>query len=482
MVHVLSGWQVQPTSGKGLWAMAAKKQVDHLIVNGEIFTGERASPYIKDGAIAVDGNRILAIGDTRSLSARYAAPNLINVGGAIIHPGMIDTHLHATSIALHGLPVSIDQISQSKISYADVKVHTDEALTDALVAAAAVALLRRGYTCFKEAGTVFETDAFASALQRIGMRGMVSAPFGWDDVSHFERHAPGMITKRLMGRAPADAATVIKRIERELTRNTDKDTLVTGYVRLYGEGSATDELTRDASDLAREAGVLFNQNQGFLRMWEELETKKYGMSGIARLRRLGALNEGATLSNVNVMSDLDAELVVENRPGITWCPNNALHRAVHPADPCRLPQLINEGVCVSLGMDHTMFHPLGTAGMVSLLLSAQSGQRLDDAEPFYMQTANAARDIGFGDQLGTLSVGKRADIVVRAAEDITHTALEQAGGLLALSSSYMPVDLVMIDGQIVMKGGRLTRVDQAEVLHRALEHRRRLLERAAGNA
>ncbi|WP_085032593.1 amidohydrolase family protein [Ensifer aridi] len=462
--------------------MVVKQQVDHLIVNGEIFTGDRMSPYLGNGAVAVNGNRIVAVGDTSSLLERYASEHVLDVAGAIVHPGMIDTHVHATSIVLHGLPVAVDEVSAFKVSYADVKVETDDESTDALVAAAAVALLRRGYTCFMEAGTVFETDAFANALERIGMRGMVSAPFGWDDVGIFESLAPATITARLMERAPADRATVIRRLERELTRNVDKDALVTGYVCLYGECSATDELTRDASELAKQAGVLFNQHQGFLRKWQEFETKKYGLSGVQRLHRLGALHEGTTLSHMNVMSDLDAELVVENRPGITWCPNNALHRAVHPTDLCRMPSLMEDGVCVSLGVDTTMYHPLGSAGMVSLLLSAEYGKRLDDAEPFYMQTVNAAQNIGYGDELGMLSVGKRADIVVRAVEDITHTALEQTGGLLALSSSQIPVDLVMIDGQIIMKGGRLTRVDQTEVLHHALAQRRRLLARAAGNA
>lgn len=459
-----------------------KQQVDHLIVNGEIFTGERASPYIKDGAIAVQGNRIVAIGDTAELSSQYDADNLIDVAGGIVHPGMIDTHLHATSLALHGMSVALDQLSENQVSYAQLKEQTDDEATEAFVAAGAVALLRRGYTCFMEAGTVFETDAFASALQRIGMRGMVSAPFAWDDVSDFEVHAAGTITDRMMERAPPDRKIVMQRLERELARNKDENALVTGYVCLYGEGSATDELTRDASDLARQAGVLFNQHQNFIPIWGITEAKKYGMSGLARLHKLGALHEGTTLSHMNVISPEEAELVLETRPGITWCPNNAMHRAVHPTHPCRMPELIEKGIVVSLGMDTIMYHPLGTAGMVSLLLSAASGKRLGDAEPFYMQTANAARNIGFGDKLGTLSVGKRADIVVRAAEDITHTALDQAGGLLALSSSQIPVDLVMIDGQLVMEDGRLTKVDQAEVLHQALAQRRRLVKLATVSA
>lgn len=458
--------------------MTDKQQVDYLIINGEVYTGDRASPFIRNGAIAVKESRIVNVGETSELIAKYKPLDSIDVAGAIVHPGMIDTHVHATSIVLHGLPVSTDHPIKSKVSYADVKVQTDDESTDALVAAAAVALLRKGYTCFMEAGTVFETDAFVAALERIGMRGMVSAPFGWDDVSTFEKHSPGMITTRLMERAPADKATVLRRLERELTRNTDKDTLVTGYVCLYGEGSATDGLTKDASDLAKQSGVLFNQHQGFIPLWEEVETSKHGISGVERLHRLGALHKGTTLSHMNVMSDHDAELVVEHKPGLTWCPNNALHRAVHPAKPCRFPALMKQGVSVSLGIDTTMYHPLGTSGMVSLLLSAACGERLDDGEPFYMQTANAAQNVGLGDQLGTLAPGKRADIVVRTAHDITHTSMEQGGGLLALSSFNIPVDLVMINGQIIMRDGLLTQVDQDEVLRRGLEQRRRVLERA----
>ncbi|WP_139811922.1 amidohydrolase family protein [Ensifer aridi] len=458
--------------------MIDKLQIDHLIMNGEVYTGDRASPFIRNGAVGVEGSRIVAVGNTRELTAKYQSRDIIDVGGAIVHPGMIDTHVHATSIVLHGLPVSTDHPVESKVSYADLKVQTDDASTDALVAAAAVALLRRGYTCFMEAGTVFETDAFGAALKRIGMRGMVSAPFAWDDVSTFEKHAPGTITAKLMERAPADKATVLRRLERELTRNSDKDALVTGYVCLYGEGSATDSLTKEASDLAQEAGVLFNQHQGFIPLWEEVETTKHGLSGVERLHRLGALHEGTTLSHMNVMSERDAELIVESKPGLTWCPNNALHRAVHPAKPCRFPALIKQGVTVSLGIDTTMYHPLGTSGMVSLLLSAACGERLEDSEPFYMQTANAARNVGLGDRLGTLAPGKRADIVVRAAHDITHTSLEQGGGLLALSSFSLPVDMVMVDGQVIMKDGQLTRVDQGEILQRGLEQRRRVLEKA----
>ncbi|MER8798920.1 amidohydrolase family protein, partial [Mesorhizobium sp. M0984] len=456
-----------------------RQAVSALIINADIFTGNRATPRIQNGAIAVNDGLIVDLGSSQVIESKYQPVDLIDVKGAIVHPGMIDTHLHAMSVSLHGLPIAIDNAPTGRqVSYAAVKVETDDMATEALTKAASIALLRRGYTCFIEAGTVFETDAFASGLQAVGMRGMVSAPFGWDNVSLFEALAPGMITPRLMERVPADTDLVLKRLERELSLRGDRDGLVTAFVCLYGEGSATEELTRQAHALARKNNVLYNQHQGFLPQWHDAVMQRDGETGVARLQRLGILNPDTLLSHMNVMSDRDFELVLEAKPGITWCPNNALHRAVHPNCPCRLPSLARSGVPVSLGIDTTMYHSLGTMGTGSLLLSAMVGERLDDSEPFYMQTAIAAKNIGFGDELGTIAVGKRADIVVRRTEDITHTPLDDQGALLAMSSSQVPVDLVMINGDIVMKGGQTTKVDQSEVLRAAVEQRSRLVEKA----
>lgn len=455
------------------------QRIDKVLVNGEIYTGDRAHPYINGGFIAIDRGRIVAIGQSCDDSLLKDSGRVIDVKGAIVHPGMIDTHIHATSMFIHGLPVSVDQASVERIPYSNVKVSTDEEITSALVEAAAIALLRRGYTCFMEAGTVFETDAFASALKKVGMRGMVSAPFGWDDVSAFEEHAPGMVGAGLLKRSPADLETVMSRLRRELARNENPNELVTGYVCLYGEGSASDELIKQANELALESGVLFNQHQGFLRIWLELEKEKYGRTGIERLRQLGALGPNTTLSHMNVMTDDDAQLVVGEKPGITWCPTMAIQREVHPTDPCRIPSLIKSGVSVSLGMDTIMANPLGTAGTGCLLLSSMIGERLDEADPFYMQTSVAAKNIGREGDLGTIAVGKRADLVVRKADDITHTALDIYGSVLALSSSQIPVDTVIVDGCIVMESGVMTKVEQQEVLSSALKQRKRLLEIAA---
>ncbi|WJI80978.1 amidohydrolase family protein [Mesorhizobium sp. C374B] len=188
--------------------------------------------------------------------------------------------------------------------------------------------------------------------------------------------------------------------------------------------------------------------------------------------RLGALNPNTTLAHMNVLFEKDIELILLKRPGLSWCPNNALGYRITPPNKCWFPYLYKNGVSVSLGVDTTVIHPIGIAGLLSLYLSASFGERLNDADPFYMQTIDAANNVGLGDRLGSLTVGKRADVVIREARDITHLSWrDDTGILLSLSSSMIPVDTVIIDGRIVMEKGRLTTMDQDAILAEAVLQR-----------
>ena len=460
--------------------MAQKQSVDLLVANGDLFTADKGRPHFRPGAIAVDDGTILAVGAEAEILSRFAAGRTIDAQGGIVHPGFIDTHLHATSMLLHGLPMDIAGRTENTVNYARIKIETDDDMTAAFTAAAAVVLLRRGYTLFMEAGTVFETDAFADALTRCGMRGLVSVPYGWDDMSLRRDQAPGTINDTLSVRAPADAKRVMDGLHKELRRNRNRNALVHGYVCLNGEGSASDDLIRGAVALARDHGVVFGQHQAFLPRWTRAQHEKYGESGVARLHRLGALGPATLLAHMNVLSADDADMIRATKTGVAWCPNNALDRGVFPAHRCYHPSFYKAGLNVSLAIDTTLTYPLGSAGIAALLLAAAAGEHLAAADPFHMQTSVAATNIGLGGTLGSLSAGKRADIVVRAVHDVAHTSLDEVGGVLGTSSAMIPVDTVAIDGRIVMQGGRLTTLDQGDILATAVHQRDRLLRRLAG--
>ncbi|MEI9425799.1 amidohydrolase family protein [Mesorhizobium sp. Cs1299R1N1] len=449
-----------------------KETVDTLIFNGDIFTGDRSQPHYRPGAIAIQDGALVGVGQELQILSAYQASRTIDAGGALVHPGFVETHLHMTGMAYHGAPFSPQSGAKTKLNYAVLKAATNPIVTSAYTAAAACSMLQRGFTLFFEPGTIFETDAFAESMTKCGVRAMVSAPFGWDDLSSFDEIFPELHNDAVVKRAPADAERVIDQCKREIARNEDENALVRGYVCLYGEGTATDDLTREAAKLAAESTVILWQHQSFLPEFVRDERRKRGDSGAVRMQRLGALAPNTTLAHMNVLDEADIELIISEKPGLSWCPNNALGYRVTPPSKCWFPYLYKNGVSISLGVDTIMIHPIGIAGLLSLYLSASFGERLDDADPFYMQTIDAANNLGLGDRLGSLTVGKRADVVIREARDITHLSWrDDMGTLLSLSSSMIPVDTVIVDGKVVMEKGRLITMDQDAILAEAMRQR-----------
>ncbi|WP_331375472.1 amidohydrolase family protein [Sinorhizobium chiapasense] len=450
-----------------------KKTVDIVIINGDIFTGDRSQPHYRPGAIAISDGVIVGIGHEQEILSEYDAARKVDAQGAMVHPGFIETHLHSTGMAYHGAPFSPLSGTASKVNYSSMKAETDPDITAAYTAAAACSMLQRGFTLYFESGTVFETDVFAETMTRCGVRGMVTAPWGWDDMSNMTDGYG--LNETLMRRAPSDARRVIDQCKHELARNEDDNALVRGYVGLQGGSSSTDELIQEAVRLATESNAIFWQHQAFDPVSDAEERRKYGDAGTVRMSRLGGLGPNTTLAHMNMLDEPDIELILATKPGLSWCPNNAMVHRITPPHKCWFPHLYRKGVSISLGVDTTMIHPIGIAGLMGLYLSRLVGDSLSDSDPFYMQTIDAARNVGLGDRLGSLTVGKRADVVIREARDITHYSWrDDMGILLSLSSSMIPVDTVLIDGKVVMEKGRLTTMDQDEILAEAM-HQRDLL-------
>ncbi|WJI80977.1 amidohydrolase family protein [Mesorhizobium sp. C374B] len=226
-------------------------------MNGDVFTGDRDQPHYRPGAVAIKDSVIVGVGPESEILSVYESAQKIDARGALVHPGFIETHLHMTAMAYHGAPFSPHSTAATKVNYSTLKSATNPTITAAYTAAAACSMLQRGFTLFFEAGTVFETDAFAESMTKCGVRAMVSAPFAWDDLSTYEELWPHMMPDALKRRAPADAGRVIDQWKHEIARNKDENALVHGYVGLYGEATATDELTREAVKLAAESKAIF---------------------------------------------------------------------------------------------------------------------------------------------------------------------------------------------------------------------------------
>lgn len=460
--------------------MPDKQLVDRILTNGTIFTANIDQPFYSRGAIAIVDGRIAGIGKEDEITQKFDTAETIDLNGGVVHPGIIDAHLHLLSVPFHSLRIDPDGRSANQISYSSIKTETDDASVAAFATSTAITCLKKGITLFAEPGTLFETDALAAAVETVGSRAMVSAPYAWDDVKIFYDLMPGTMSDKLMQRAPADANRVVTQTRRELERNRHADALVKGYVCLYGLGSGTSDLISECVAIARDHEVAFSQHDGYLPEYVDAEEARFGATGIARLAALDCLGSDVSLTHLNVVRVEDVHTIRTSGTNVLWSPMNALHRGLHLDHTCHHPQWVRDGVTVAIVSDSAMDYAIGSTGLAGLFLSGAVGNRLDPHLPFYMQTIEAAKALGIERDLGSLEVGKRADIVVRKPKDMSEIPLSELGSLLTTSSAMMNVDRVFIDGRTILKDGEMVTLDEGAALADSLAQRERILKRVSG--
>ena len=236
---------------------------DILVRNGFVITVDAARTVYPAGAVAILGRDIVAVGPEREVAARFKGRRVLDAGGAPVHPGLIDAHYHVTMHLTRGAVT--DDPNERAVGGQDTSKPTlysqwFNALTDedehASAMLASLEMLRNGYTCFMDPGTIFEPDAAAAAVEAVGIRANLADPFLWDLGS-------GTQMARELERAPPGLERCLEVMGGQLWRNADPEALVQGHIAIYGSASASDELQLAAKVRADEHGVPLHQHQSF---------------------------------------------------------------------------------------------------------------------------------------------------------------------------------------------------------------------------
>ena len=429
---------------------------DLMIRHGHIITVDGAGTVHPDGALAIKGNAILAVGPDDAVAAGYTAPRVLDAQGAAVHPGMIDPHVHI-STHLSRTIVSDNPAIDSFAMFANwYNVLEDEdEHANALVACAEMAL--NGFTAAMEPGTVFSPATLAEAAEAVGVRISVSDPFIWDtDVG-------GNPLARHLRRAPPDAARVAATLGRELHRNADLTGRTHAHVSVYGSGSASEELEVEAKRLADAHGVVLAQHQNFSAKQLELDDARFGKHSLVRLAELGVLGPNCSFTHMNVIREDETEAVVGSGMSLIWQPGNYQYYGIALTHRSRMPELIGRGVNVSPCVDAAKLWTFGDMARIAYLVARQGGDYLSCETLLRMQTIGAAQALGLGHLVGSLEPGKRADIVIRRdGRPETLPGLHPVMQMMMLSGARS-VDTVLCNGEVIVRRGELTRVDAAVI-------------------
>ena len=451
----------------------ATRSCDLMVRHGHVLTMGPRRDVFTDGAIAIVDGEIVAVGTDDDVSEAFTPSRVIDAKGAAVHPGYIDGHVHVSHASSRGALSDSAGFEEGMLFYGAWwrELRSSDEYASAL--GVATELLRSGTTCMVEAGTALEPDNVAEAIRSVGIRGLVADPWLWD-------------VPNLAGSEDRRIKPSLKRsldlVGTELTRN-EGDDLVRGYVALYGIGTSSDELVLAAKEVARSNGALFAQHQSFTPTDAKRDRDRFGVDPLEHYQRLGVLDANTMFVHMNVLSDAEAETVVTTGMGIVACISSAMSWATGGSHIARYDQLHDRQVPIAFGSDSSnsaLRWDTSEQGLLALLTARERHRSRDALSPhdvLEVLTIRAATAIGLDHMIGSLEVGKRADIVIRSEDSVLASPRTDVVQNMILTQRASTVDTVVVDGKVVLESKAPVRVDESEVAELVDTSAREMLDR-----
>lgn len=439
------------------------ERIDLAILHGVVITMDPARRIILDGGVAIHGGRIVAIGATEDLRAGYLAHATIDAGGKVVMPGLIDGHNHPMAYLLGGISDEVDVFASVwKYLYPYEAILTPEQ-TAICARGNFLEMIKSGTTCFNDPGG-YHVDEIAQAAVDIGIRGIVNR--STRDFSTVGRSS-----------VPAQAfesfETNLDRGEAVVRRwHGAANDRIRAWFGLRNVFNVSDELIVAIRDLSQRYGVGVHSHVAAVAGENEGIEEIFGKRSLRRYYDLGLFSRRLYVAHGGFPSREEAEWIRDHDVKVAHCPVAALKGAWGIIDNGMIPQMMRAGVCISLGTDTN--GAAGSLDMFRQMLFAAISHRDRHKDPaligpykaLEMATIDGARACLWEEDIGSLEVGKKADVIIVSTDEPewTHPGRDVVRRLV-YSASGKCVDTVIIDGRVVMKGREMLTVDEARLKH-----------------
>lgn len=426
-----------------------EQPADKLILHGLVVTMDERLSVIEDGAVAIVGANIGAVGPTGEVSARFLGPatEIIDATGHLVMPGLINAHTHAADALFRGL---VDDLALEpwleRLWVAERQFVRPE--TVEVGAQLAQAEMIRG-------GTTTALDMFwfpevsAEVAQAAGFR-LMTGPVYFDF-------------------AEPDNIPVAQRTARgrEFLQQYQHDPLIVPCVTPHSTYTVSPQYLQEAQALADEFGVLLTTHASETAQEVTTVSQRYGQSPPRHLDSLGMLTERTVLAHCVHLPGNEIELLAQRRTVVAHCPmsNLKLGSGVAP-----LPQMRRGGVQTTLGTDGPVSSndlDMWAAMRLAAVLHKgvqQNPTLLSAQEVVKMVTCDAAAALGLDDKIGSLVAGKEADIILIDLNRPHLTPRYDVYSHLVYAVGRDDVTTVFIRGRIVMQQRQLTTLDEASAI------------------
>ena len=416
------------------------------------------------GDLLIEGDRIASIG-----SNGQTGDTVIDASGCVVIPGFVQTHIHLCQTLFRG---SADDLAL--IDWLKKRVWPMEAAhTAGSVAASArlgiAELIKGGTTSALTMETVNHTGEVFRVVEESGFRATV-------------------------GKCMMDKGDEVPSALQEITSDSIEQSVAlleewhgkaNGRIRYCFAPrfavSCTRELLEQVGRLARERGVMIHTHASENRTECEMVESETGLRNVAYLNQVGLTGSHVALAHCVHLSKDEIETLLQTKTNVVHCPSSNLKLGSGIAP---VAELLERGVSVSLGADGAacnnrldMFTEMRTAALLQKALHGP--EVLPARRALRMATIDGAIAMGLDADIGSIEVGKKADLaVIRLGGIHTSPAARDVVSSIVYSAEASDVRSVVVDGRILMNERKLLTLDESEVINRAEVETARLLGRA----
>lgn len=432
-----------------------------LLIRGGTVLGMRDGARGERGDVLIVGSRIEDVGRVEP----RPDTEVIDAGGCYVLPGLVQAHAHLVQTLFRGAAEDLPLLEWLRRRVWPLEAAHDEASLRASVRLGVHELLMSGTTTVLDMGTSHGGDVVAEELIRSGIR----ARFGQAMMDTGQGVPPKLLETT---RASLDASAALKK------RWDGQGNGRIGYAYAPRFAlSCTRDLLEAVAALSRMTGTLVHTHSSENADERALVEGATGRSPIGYLAEVGLMSERTVIAHGVHLDDAEVRIIAETGASIAHCPSSNLKLGSGIAD---VPRLRAARVNVGLGSDgaacNNALDCFEEARLAALLARSRGkANALTAGDALYLATRGGAQALRL-DEIGALKPGARADVVILDAERLAiggdpATRIVFGGGSRALRD-------VIVNGDVLIREGRPTRYDPAEVLAHAGEARTALAQRA----
>ncbi|MFW9955959.1 MAG: amidohydrolase family protein [Candidatus Thorarchaeota archaeon] len=447
-----------------------------LVKNGYILTLNQDRDIIRNGAVYIEGDQIIDIGKTPDLLG-HKAEQVIDAHDGIVMPGLIDTHVHLSQALIRGCADDVALVDwlknyvwvlQGNFTEDDGRVSAELCMAE---------MIRTGTTSFIDCmiHTRYGFNGIAKSVEKSGMRAALSKII-MDSTGYADN--PDIMYQGMIENAD-DCLRETDEMHRKWHGTADGRIQV--WYGLRSLGAVSHDLFREVAKLARSKKTGMTMHLG-----EVIDDVRYvkdnGYRNLTSFAEdMGLLGSDMVFAHGIHFEDEELDKLAATKSNISHCPSSNAKLASGFA---KIPKMLEKNVQVSLGCDggpsnntYDMVREMRVAALVHkpytkdpLVVSAE--------QVIEMATLGGAVAMGIDEKVGTIEVGKLADLIIIDMSELGLIPNTNPVSNLVYAGNGLYVDTVMVNGRLLMQHKKLLTINEEKVRKEAIEHSKDLMERS----